>query len=139
MRNFATAPAWSNLIHVTLGRNYGFLHPFCNSSKGNAFDENFVRTKFILHKIFFLMSILSSRKTSQMFFNLHRKNCKKPFVGGHGHFEGKGCLAKKINIKFFVGNLILNIFYIILFSKSKKRQYFPKLAWKTIFRQHDHF
>ncbi len=41
--------------------------------KSNAFSENLIRTKFILYKIFFRMSTLSSSKTSWMFFNLHSK------------------------------------------------------------------
>ncbi len=95
MWNLATAPARSDLIYVTSRRNDGFLHSFCNFSKSNAFGENFIRTKFILHNIFFWMSILSSRKTLRMFFNLHWKNCEKPFVGGHGHFDGKGVSSDK--------------------------------------------
>ncbi len=94
MWNSATAPAWSDQIHVTLWRNDGFLHSLCNFSKNNAFGKNFIRTKFILHKIFFRMSILLRRKalrrkTSWMFFNLCWKNCDKPFVGGYDHFERK--------------------------------------------------
>ncbi len=42
-----------DLIHITLWRNDGFLHSFCNFSKSNTFSKNFIRTKFILHKIFF--------------------------------------------------------------------------------------
>ncbi len=53
MWNLATVPAWSNLIHVTLWRNDGFFHSFCPFSKSNAFGENFIRTKFILHNFFF--------------------------------------------------------------------------------------
>ncbi len=41
--------------------------------KKYAFGKNFIRTKFILHKIFSQMSILSSKETSYMFFNLHSK------------------------------------------------------------------
>ncbi len=44
-----------------------------NFSKSNAFSENSIRTKFILHKIFFRMKILLGSKTSRMFFNLHSK------------------------------------------------------------------
>ncbi len=69
----ATVPAWSDLIHVILWRNDGFFHSFCIFSKSNAFGENFIRTKFILHKIFFQLSILSSRKNLCMFLNLHLK------------------------------------------------------------------
>ncbi len=54
-------------------RNDGFLSLFSKFSKSNAFSENLIRTKFILHKIFFRMSILLSNKTLRMFFNLHPK------------------------------------------------------------------
>ncbi len=119
MWNLATVPVWSDLIYVTLWRNDGFLHSFCNFSKSNAFGKNFSRTKFILHKIFFRTGTLSNGKTSLMFFNLYRKNWEKPFVGGHDHFEGKGCPATKININFFVGKEVLNIFHVTNFSKKK--------------------
>ncbi len=69
------------------------------------------------------MSILSSSKTLWMFFNLHRKNCEKSFV--MIVLRGKGCLATKINITFFVGNAVLNIFHLTIFLK-KKTQYFLK-------------
>ncbi len=64
---------WSDLIHITLWRNDGFIHSFHNFSKCNAFSENLIRTKFILHKIFYQMSMLSSSKTSWIFFALHSK------------------------------------------------------------------
>ncbi len=60
-------------VYKALWRNDGFFHSFCYLSKNNAFGKNFMWTKFILHKIFFQMNILSSRKTSCMFFNLHSK------------------------------------------------------------------
>ncbi len=101
MWNLATVSTWSDLIHVTLWRNDGFLHSFSNFSKNYAFGENFMRIKFILHKIFFRISILSSRKTSRMFFNLCWKNCEKPFVGGNDHFEGKGVYSDKNQNKLF--------------------------------------
>ncbi len=44
---------WSDLIHVALWRNDGFLHSFHDFSKNNAFSENLIRTKFILQLIFF--------------------------------------------------------------------------------------
>ncbi len=118
MWNLATAPAWSDLIYVTIRRNDGFLHSFCNFSKSNAFGENFIRTKFIFHKIFSQMSIFSSRKTLWIFFNLCWKNSENPFVGGHDHFEGKGCLVTKININYFARNKVLNIFHVTIFSKK---------------------
>ncbi len=136
MWNLATAPAWSDLLHITLWRNDEFLHSFCNFSKSNAFGENFIRIKFILHKIYFRMSIFSSRKTLRVFFDLCWKNCEKPFVWGQDHFEGKECLATKININFFVRNEFLNIFRITIFSKRKKNSKMGKiiLGSMTIFQ-----
>ncbi len=46
--------------HIALWRNYGFLHSFNDFSKNSAFSESLIRTKFILHKIFFRMNIGSS-------------------------------------------------------------------------------
>ncbi len=44
-------PLWSDLIHVTLSRNYRLLHSFRDYfSKSNAFSKNLIRTKFILIK-----------------------------------------------------------------------------------------
>ncbi len=102
--------AWSDLIHVILWRNNGFLHSFCNFSKNNAFGENFIRTKFILHKIFFRMSIRSSKKTSRMFFNLCWKTAKTYLWGHMTILRGRGCLVTKINTNFFVRNEVLSIF-----------------------------
>ncbi len=62
---------WSDSVHVALWINDRFLHSFHHFSKSNAFSENFISTKLILHKIFFQMRILSSSKTSWMLFNLH--------------------------------------------------------------------
>ncbi len=100
MWNLATVPAWSDLIRVTLWRNNGFLLSFCNFSKSNAFGENFIGIKFIMHKILRQMSILSSRKTLRMFFNLCWKNCEKSFVG-HVHFEGKDLSSDKNQYELF--------------------------------------
>ncbi len=47
MWNLATVTAWSNLIHVTLWGNDGFLQSFFNLSKINAFSKNLIKTKFI--------------------------------------------------------------------------------------------
>ncbi len=64
---------WSDSVCLLMEkwRIFTFIPWFL--SKGNAFNENFIRTKFILRKIFFRMSILSSSKTLWMFFNLHFK------------------------------------------------------------------
>ncbi len=45
-------------------------------------------------------------------------------------------LATKVNISFFVGNDVLNIFYVIIFLK---KTIFLKWSQKTIFEGHDHF
>ncbi len=58
---------WFNSMHIALRRNYGFLHSFYDFSKSNAFSKNLIRLKFIFHKIFFRMSILSSSKISWIF------------------------------------------------------------------------
>ncbi len=137
MWNLANAPVWSDLIHVAIWRNDGFLCSFCNFSKSSTFGENFMRIKFILHKIFFRTSILSSRKTSQMFFDLYWKNCEKPFVGVHDLFERKRSWATKININFFVKNEVSNIFHITIFSK--KITIFSKITAKNNFCRAWHF
>ncbi len=64
---------WSDSILIALWRNDGLLDSFYNFSNSNRFRENLIRTKFILHKIFFRMSILSCSKTLCMFFNLQSK------------------------------------------------------------------
>ncbi len=61
---------------------------------------------------------------------------KNPFVGGHDHFEGRGRLAIKINITFFVGINVLNIFHLTTFSKKKKNS---KITVKNYFWGHDYF
>ncbi len=96
---------------------------FSNFSKSKAFVENFIRTKFILHKKCFLMSIFSSRKISLMFFNLCWKNCEKPFVGGHNHFEGKGASGDKNQYELFCKKWGFKYFSYNIFSKEKKEQY----------------
>ncbi len=59
------------------------------------------------------------------------KTAKNPFVGGHGSFEGRGHLGTKINITFFVGIDVLNIFYLTIFSK--KNNIFQKISEKLFF------
>ncbi len=126
MWNLATVSMWSDLIHVTLWRNDGFLHSFCNFSKSNAFGENFLRTKFILHKIFFQMSILSSRKTRADVLQFMLKNCKKPFVRGHDHFEGKGVSGDKNQFNLFCRKWGIEYFSFNNFFKQKKNNFYPK-------------
>ncbi len=60
---------WSDSRRIVLRRNNRFLHSFHDFSNSNAFSENFIRTKFILHKIVFRLSTLSNNKTSLIFFN----------------------------------------------------------------------
>ncbi len=47
------------------------------------------------------------------------KTAKNPFVEGHDRFEGRGRLATKICINFFVGIAVLNIFHLTIFSKRR--------------------
>ncbi len=56
------------------------------------------------------------------------KTGKNQFAGGHDCFEGRVCLATKVNITFFVGIEILNIFHLTIFSKNPK---FSKIAAKN--------
>ncbi len=58
------------------------------------------------------------------------KTAKNPFVRGHDRFERRGRLATKINVTFFVGIDVLNIFHLTtflkktIFSKIKANNYF---------------
>ncbi len=47
-------------------------------------------------------------------------NWEKPFVRRHDRFEGDGVSDHKNQFYFFVGNEVLNIFYLTIFSKKKK-------------------
>ncbi len=47
----------------SLMEKWVFLHLFHDCSKSNIFSENLIKTKFILHKISFRMSIFSSSET----------------------------------------------------------------------------
>ncbi len=115
-----------------------FLHSFCNFPKSNAFGEDFIRTKFILRKIFFQMSILSNRRTLRMFFNLCWKNCEKSSVGGHDHFEGEGVPSIKNKYKFFCEKWCFEYFSYNNFFK-KKNTIFSKITVENNFWGHDHF
>ncbi len=123
MWNLATAPVWSDLIHVTLWRNYGFSHSFGNFSKSNAFGENFIRTKFILHKIFSRMSTLSRRKYhADIFQFMFEKIVKNHLWLDITILRGRGCLATKININLFCEKWGFEYFsYNNFFKKNKKR------------------
>ncbi len=61
---------------------------------------------------------------------------KNPFVGKHDRFRGGGRLATKINITFFVGIDVLNIFYLTIFFFKKN---FSEITAKNYFWEHDHF
>ncbi len=77
------------------------------------------------------MSILSSRWW--MFFNLCGKNCEKPlnyFWEDMTALRGRDYLVIKINITFFVGNKVLNIFHLNIFSK---KSIFSKITVKNNF------
>ncbi len=43
---------------------------------------------------------------------------KTPFVRGHDRLEGRGYLATKVNVTFFVDIDVLNIFHLTIFSKK---------------------
>ncbi len=59
------------------------------------------------------------------------KTAKNQFVEGQDHSEGRGRLVTKINIIFFVGIDVLNIFHLITFSK--KKTIFSKITAKNYF------
>ncbi len=67
---------------------------------------------FTANPLDFLKKVVFSEKTA-----------KNLFVERYDRFEGRGHLASKINITYFVGIVVLNIFHITIFSK---KQYFPK-------------
>ncbi len=131
MWNLATAPMWSDLIHATLGRNDGFLYSFCNFSKSNTCGENFIRTKFILHKLFFWMRILSSRKTSCCSLIYVEKILKTHFMGGYDHFKEKKLSGDKKQYKLFCKKWGFEYFSYNNFSKRKT--IFSKITMKNNF------
>ncbi len=91
---------WSDSMHTALWRNDGFLHLFHDLSKSNAFSENSKRMKFILHKIFFRISILSSSKTLWMFFNSHSKMTRLNFQLNNYYCHDTGHNFEFIFMKF---------------------------------------
>ncbi len=120
---------WPNTWNLM--RNYGFLHSFCNFSKSNAFGENYIRTKFIPPKIFFWMSILSSRKTLWIFFNFCSKNCKKLFATrGHDRFQGKGVSGDKNQYKPYCRKWGFKYFSLNNFFKKKFQNNREKNFWE---------
>ncbi len=89
-----------------------FLHSFCNFLKSNVFGKNFIRTEFILHKIFFRMSILSSRKTLRMFFNLCWKKLWKIICGRTWPFWGEGSVWRRKSMETFLKKMRFWIFFM---------------------------
>ncbi len=87
-------------MHIALWRNDGFLHSFHDFSKSKAFSENLIRTKFILHKTFFQMSMLPSSKTSWLFFNLHSKVTLLGFQHNNYYCHDTGLGFEPIFVKF---------------------------------------
>ncbi len=41
-------------------------------------------------------------------------------MGDMAILKGRGRLVTKINVTYFVGNVVLNIFHLTIFSKKKK-------------------
>ncbi len=112
---------WYDSMLIILWRNNGFLHVFHDFWKSNAFSKNFVRTK--------LFSIKFS--SEWVYFRARKTRCSSIYVEKivKNHLweditilRGRGCLATKININFFVRNKVLNIFHITIFSKKKERK-----------------
>ncbi len=109
MWNLATAPAWSDLIHITLWRNDGFLHLFYNFSKNNAFGKNLIRMKFIVHEISFKWVYFWAVKPNGYFVHF--------FVKSFPNIEFKNFYLVII-LKFFLSNI-----HIINFE-------IPKIFWR---------
>ncbi len=137
MWNLATAPAWSK---CNTYKPYGGILDFCIHSviPQEVMRENLIRTKLILYKIFFRISIPLSSKTSRIFFNLRWKNCEKTFVGEHDHFEGKGVSGDKNQYNLFCGkwgfeNFSFNNFF------EKNNIFLNNHKKKILGEGHDHF
>ncbi len=123
------------LIHVTVWRNGGLLHFFRNFSKSNAFSKNLIRTKFILHKILCRISILSSSRTSWMFFIYIEKIVKNYLWEDIIVLRGRGVWRQK-SIFFFQGNENLNIFHFTIFSKKTFLKIFSETSrFRTFLRE----
>ncbi len=118
-------------IYITLWRNDGFLHSFRNFSKSNAFRKNLIRKEFILRKIFFQMSILLNSKPHGCASIYFEKIAKNHLQEDTTILRGRECLATKINITIFVGNEVLNIFHLTIFSE--KKTIFSKINMKNNF------
>ncbi len=119
-----TAPAWSDLIHVTLWRNDGFLHLFFNFSKSNAFGENFIRTKFILIKFFFKWVYFWAEKFLGCSAIYVEKIVKNHSGGRYDHFEGKGLSGDKNQHRLFCKKWGFEYFSCNNLKKKKKTNIF---------------
>ncbi len=60
---------------------------------------------------------------------------QKTISGGQVFFEGKVVFDDENEYYFFMGKLVLNIFYLTIFLKNK--QHFWR-KWKKNFEGHDH-
>ncbi len=68
------------------------------------------------------------------------KTGKNPFAKGQDHFEGRGRLTTEINVTFFVGIDVLNIFYwTILLKKNNISQNNSKKSFFLGGGRQDHF
>ncbi len=119
-----------------LWRNDGFLHSFCNFSKNDAFGKNSSRTKFILHEIFFRLSILSSRLTSWC-SSIYVKKIAKTIGRRTWPFCREGVSGVKNQYNVFCRCWGFEYFSYNNFFK-KNEQYFPKKPQKIIFGGRDH-
>ncbi len=66
--------------------------------------------------MFYYLTSFSKKKTL-----LSEKTVKNHSWKDLNVLKGRGRLATKINITFFVGNEILNVFYLTIFSKKKEK------------------
>ncbi len=73
------------------------------------FIRNYTRDILLWNKFFKKSSILGD-------------NCEKPFAVGIDILKEGRRLATKVNATFFVGNEVLNIFYLTIVSKKKKKK-----------------
>ncbi len=69
------------------------------------------------------------------------KTAKNPFVGGRDGFEERGRLTTKINITFFMGTEVLNIFHLTILKKKKNNNHISRnnSAKSFWWWEHDYF
>ncbi len=98
---------------------------------GGTFDHFFRERRHLTQKTnitFFVTTYVPDILSLNKFFknsNIFQKTAKNLLWEDMTNLRGKGCLLTKMNITLFVGNEVLNIFYLSVFSK-KQKQYFPK-------------